>query len=92
MGAVVIRNIQALKNQHFKVIVLDCDNTLWQGVCGEDGALSVRIEQPFIELQKFMIKKYEEGMLLAIVSKNNEEDVWEVFEKNPGMLLKRNTL
>lgn len=89
MGAMVIRNILALKNQQFKVIVLDCDNTLWRGVCGEDGALSVRIEQPFIELQKFMIKKYEEGMLLAIVSKNNEEDVWEVFEKNPGMLLKK---
>jgi FkbH-like protein len=28
-------------------------------------------------------------MLLCLCSKNNEEDVWEVFEKNAGMLLKR---
>jgi FkbH-like protein len=29
------------------------------------------------------------GMLVCLCSKNNEEDVWSVFEKNPGMVLKR---
>lgn len=89
MGASVIRKVHSLKNQDFKVIVLDCDNTLWKGVCGEDGALGIEINENFINLQKFMLNKYNEGMLLAISSKNNERDVWEVFEKNSDMILKK---
>ena len=89
MGTMIARKICALYNQPFKVIVLDCDNTLWRGICGEDGPLNVSIDGPYAELQKFMICKYNEGMLLAICSKNNEADIWEVFEKNPGMLLRK---
>jgi FkbH-like protein len=62
---------------------------LWKGVCGEDGATGVQIEGPYLELQQFMLQKYNQGMLLTLCSKNNEPDVWEVFEKNPGMLLKK---
>jgi FkbH-like protein len=82
----------ALKTPPHKVIVLDCDNTLWKGICGEDGTMGVRIEGPYKELQQFMLKKLDEGMLLALCSKNNEADVWEVFEQNPGMLLKKDHL
>ncbi len=89
MGTMIARRISALNNQSFKVIALDADNTLWRGVCGEDGALGVSIDSPYLELQKFMIEKYNQGMLLVICSKNNEADVWEVFEKNPHMLLKK---
>lgn len=89
MGTYISRKIISLINQSFKVIVLDCDNTMWKGICGEDGALGVRIEDPFKELQKFMLDRCNEGVLLAICSKNNESDVWEVFEKNPDMLLKK---
>ena len=33
----LVRTIFGLNSHPFKVIVLDCDNTLWKGVCGEDG-------------------------------------------------------
>lgn len=88
MGTVIARKIRSLKSNKFKVIALDCDNTLWNGVCGEDGALGIQIDEPFIELQRFMLEKYNEGMLLVIISKNNESDVQEVFDNNPGMILK----
>ena len=39
IGTALVRTIYSLKRKPRKVIVLDCDNTLWKGVCGEDGAL-----------------------------------------------------
>jgi iturin family lipopeptide synthetase A len=87
VGTDIARKIIGFNNYTFKVIVLDCDNTLWEGICGEDGALGVRVPEPYRELQRFMLQKYNEGLLLTICSKNNEDDVWEVFEKNPDMLL-----
>ncbi len=92
MGAFIARKIVVLNRPPFKVIALDCDNTLWQGVCGEDGPLGVRVQGPWQELQRFMLQKYHEGMLLTLCSKNNQADVWEVFEKNPHMMLKKEHL
>lgn len=92
MGTAVARAILAWKKQVFKAIVLDCDNTLWYGVCGEEGPEKVTVDGPFQFLQQFLLQKYEQGFLLALCSKNNEADVWEVFEKNPGMLLKKEHL
>ena len=89
VGTAAARRVCALYNPPFKVIALDCDNTLWRGICGEDGALGVRVEGPYAELQKFMLARYNEGFLLVLCSKNNESDVWEVFEKNSGMVLKQ---
>ncbi|ACL76665.1 non-ribosomal peptide synthetase [Ruminiclostridium cellulolyticum] len=89
LGTVVARKICAWRKQNFKVIVLDCDNTLWKGVCGEEGTQGVIINEPFKRMQGFMLKRYREGMLLAVCSKNNEADVWDVFENNKGMLLKK---
>ncbi|MCX7922788.1 MAG: HAD-IIIC family phosphatase [Clostridia bacterium] len=89
LGTAAARKICAWQKQHFKVIVLDCDNTLWKGVCGEDGAQGVKIEGPYRELQEFILERNKEGMLLALCSKNIEADVWEVFEKNSAMVLKK---
>ncbi|MDE3105739.1 MAG: HAD-IIIC family phosphatase [Acidobacteriota bacterium] len=55
-----------------KVIVLDCDNTLWQGVYAEG---TMQITTPFRALQEFMLRQMEAGMLLLLASKNNEDDV-----------------
>ncbi|MFD0587209.1 HAD-IIIC family phosphatase [Paenibacillus sp. GCM10027627] len=89
IGTLIARTLMAWKRQPFKVIALDCDNTLWQGVCAEDGALGVRVEEPYRELQRFVIQKQQEGMLIVLCSKNNERDVWDTFENNEGMLLKK---
>ncbi|MDO8341560.1 MAG: amino acid adenylation domain-containing protein [Cellvibrio sp.] len=70
-----------------KVIVLDCDNTLWQGECGELGPLGVSITAPYLALQEIMVEQYQRGVVLCLCSKNNGEDVAAVFEHNPNMLL-----
>jgi FkbH-like protein len=87
LGTHTARTICALVSSPFKVIVLDGDNTLWQGICGEDGPLGVKVQPPYLELQRLMLQKHDQGMLLTLCSKNNPTDVWDVFEKNPGMLL-----
>ncbi|OPH56173.1 hypothetical protein BC351_28805 [Paenibacillus ferrarius] len=89
VATAIVRKVIALKQPIFKVIALDCDNTLWRGVCGEEGALGVQVEAPYQYLQRFLLEKYNEGMILTLVSKNNEADVMEVFEKNPQMILKK---
>lgn len=72
-----------------KVLALDCDGTLWKGVVGEDGPLGV---EPYADFQKALKQVSNEGVLLVLVSKNNESDVWEVFDKNPNMILTRNDI
>ena len=92
LGTIIARRVYALKSSPHKVIVLDCDQTLWRGVCGEDGAMGITIDPPRRALQELMVKQYEAGMLLCLCSKNVEEDVWEVFEHRQDMLIKREYL
>lgn len=89
IGTLISRWINSFFNQQFKVIAMDCDNTLWKGICGEDGAKNVKIEGPYKFLQEFMVEKYNQGFLLVLCSKNNEDDVWNVFDKNSQMILKK---
>ena len=89
LGTYLARKVNAFKGPGYKVLALDCDNTLWKGVCGELGALEVTIDENFNQLQEFILEKYNEGFVLVICSKNNEADVWEVFDRHPGMKLKR---
>ena len=92
MGTFLLRQIYSFYKQHFKVIALDCDNTLWRGIVGEDGALGVKIESGYLELQKFIAKKEKEGFLIVLNSKNNEGDVWEVFNTNKEMILSKDKI
>lgn len=70
-----------------KCLVVDLDNTLWKGIVGEDGVDGVI---PYKKLQMHILGLYERGIILAMNSKNNPEDVFEVFEKHKDMLLKKN--
>ncbi|MFJ2766003.1 amino acid adenylation domain-containing protein [Streptomyces prasinus] len=71
----------------FKVIAVDADNTLWRGVAGEEGPLGVEVDEAAAAVQRLLLRKRSEGVLLALVSKNTEADVRAVFGTNPGMLL-----
>lgn len=86
--------IRSIKGRTRKCLVLDCDNTLWGGIVGEDGLEGIRLGSThpgsaFVEFQKEVLALYHRGVILAICSKNNEEDVWEVFDRHPDMILKR---
>ena len=78
----------------YKVLVLDCDNTLWGGVIGEDllggiklgpydypGNIFWRMQHEFAALER-------NGILLCLCSKNNPADVEEVIQKHPDMVLR----
>ncbi len=77
-----------------KCLVLDCDNTLWGGILGEDGVRSIKLGTTFPgsayrEFQQEILNLYHRGILIALCSKNNEQDVWEAFAGHPEMLLKK---
>lgn len=76
-----------------KCLVLDLDNTLWGGVLGEDGIEGIKIGNCFIGEKFKIFQKYIKylktcGVILAINSKNNLDDVKECFKKNKEMILK----
>lgn len=77
-----------------KALVLDCDNTLWGGVLGEDGENGIQIGDStragkvFREVQHIIKGLKQEGVMLALCSKNNPEEVAHVFDAHPGMVLR----
>jgi FkbH-like protein len=96
-GILLGRIIVASRRSPKKCVVLDCDNTLWGGVIGEDGVDGIALGDEFPgsayrDFQKLLLHWRSQGVLLAIASKNNEADVWEVFDKHTGMVLKRSDI
>jgi FkbH-like protein len=89
LGTLVARKLVALRRRPYKVIVLDCDNTLWGGVCGEAGPRGIDVTPGHLSLQRFMLAQGEAGMLLCLASKNNADDVDAVFAHNANMPLRR---
>ena len=80
-----------------KVLVLDCDNTIWGGVIGEDGIDGILLGQDgigkaFIDFQREIKKLVDEGVILVLASKNNDAEVWNVFDNHPSMVLKKSNI
>jgi FkbH-like protein len=88
LATAVARRIHAIHFPPRKVIALDCDETLWSGICGEDGPQGVVLDAPRRALQEFMAERRRLGTLLVLASKNNEEDVAETFRCHPEMPLR----
>ncbi len=84
----IVRKVHALRVPAHKVLVLDCDNTLWHGVVGEDGIDGIAIPPAQIDLQRFAIDQQANGTLVCLASKNAERDVLDVFENRADMMLK----
>ena len=76
-----------------KVLALDCDNTLWSGILGEDGEASILMSdltlkgKAFREVQTIIRGLRKEGVLIVLCSKNNLSDVDKVFRDHPDMIL-----
>ncbi len=76
-----------------KCIVLDLDNTLWGGVVGEDGFEGIHLSSKspgnaFVEFQRHLLSLHERGIILAINSKNNEDEAMKVIQEHPDMILR----
>jgi FkbH-like protein len=90
LALAIARRVHAIRVLPAKVLVLDCDNTLWRGVVGEDGVDGLEISQPYLAVQDFAIAQQAKGVLVCLASKNREEDVLEVLERRPDMRLNAN--
>lgn len=83
IATAIMRLAHTLEMPPYKVIAVDCDNTLWKGICGEDGPQSVTLDPERRRLHEFLLEQRNAGMLLALASKNNQEDVAETFRLHP---------
>ena len=89
----MIRHAEAFLGQVKKCLVLDLDNTLWGGVLGEEGVHGVHVGhgdavgEAFYDFQKRILALKHRGVVLAICSKNNIDDVRELFTQRTDMPL-----
>ena len=84
--------IKSIYGKNKKAIALDLDNTLWGGVISEDGAENVKVgpEIPegeiYLEFQKYIKKLKSLGVLLNVVSKNDEDIAISGLKNTDGVL------
>ncbi|WP_139471107.1 HAD-IIIC family phosphatase [Campylobacter armoricus] len=80
--------IPSLLKPKLKAIITDLDNTLYDGILGEDGINNLKLNQNHKNLQNELLNLKNQGILLAICSKNDEKDVKNLFEKRKDFPLK----
>lgn len=88
------RKLESVALKRKKCLVLDLDNTLWGGVLGEDGIEGIKIGgdypgKAFLYWQEALKLLAKNGVILTVCSKNNEADVFEAWEKNPYIVLRK---
>ena len=77
-----------------KMIVLDLDDTLWSGTVGEIGWKTLvlgghdPIGEALVDFQKALKSFVNRGIMLGIVSKNEESVALEAINSHPEMVLK----
>lgn len=84
--------IRAVRLGPKKLLVLDLDGTLWNGVLGETGPLGIAADddpasEAFSAFRRHLRQLSDRGVLLAVASKNNPEEVAQAFAQNPHLAL-----
>ncbi len=87
LSCFLARKLHNLITKPYKVIVVDCDDTLWQGVVGDIGAENVSFMEHHRLLQAFLIEKNKDGILICLCSKNDQKNVIDVFKKRSNDML-----
>lgn len=76
-----------------KCLVLDLDNTLWGGILGDDGLDGIELSntpigEAHLDFQRNIKRLSEQGIILAISSKNDKVNVDKALAQRQDMLLK----
>ena len=93
-GDLVGRIVAAQQGRAYKALVLDLDNTLWGGVIGDDGLNGIVIGpgsasgESFLALQSYAKDLARRGVILAVCSKNDEQNARLPFADHPDMVLR----
>ncbi|HPG40408.1 MAG TPA: HAD-IIIC family phosphatase [bacterium] len=86
--------LRAVSGQARKLILLDLDDTLWGGIVGDLGWEKIRlgghdpVGEAYVDFQKTLQALSRRGIVLGLVSKNEESIALEAIEKHPEMVLK----
>ena len=84
--------IKSVYGKNKKALALDLDNTLWGGVVGDDGVENLEIGQEtsmgqvFTEFQEYIKAHKDLGIMLNVVSKNDEENAIAGLNHPDGIL------
>lgn len=79
-----------------RLIILDLDDTLWGGIAGDVGWENIvlgghdPVGEAYVDFQRTLKSLTNRGVLLGIVSKNEEKAALEVINKHPEMVLELN--
>ena len=93
VGHNVAAIIKSTYGKSKKCLVLDLDNTLWGGVIGDDGLQNLilgkdhPVGEAYLDFQRYVKNLNRRGILLAVCSKNDEENAKEGFS-HPDSILK----
>lgn len=88
MATAAARRLWAARTPRPKVLVVDADQTLWSGVVGEDGVTGVVFDDGRLALHRFLLAQRATGVLLAVCSRNEPEDVRAVLASRHDTLLR----
>jgi len=96
---ILVDNIYKVINDFYsyrkKLIICDLDNTLWGGLIGDDGVEDILLGghnpkgEAYLELQRLLLDLKNNGIVLAICSKNNEKIALTAINKHPEMVLRK---
>ncbi|MBW4479485.1 MAG: HAD-IIIC family phosphatase [Tolypothrix brevis GSE-NOS-MK-07-07A] len=97
LGIAITRLARGIFLPAKKVLALDCDGILWGGIVGEDGIDGIALSddhpgRSFRLFQEMLLDLKKRGILLVLASKNEEADVWNVFDSHPEMVLQRSDI
>jgi FkbH-like protein len=90
----ILAALGGIQGRTRKVVILDLDNTLWGGIVGEVGWQKLRVGghdpvgEAYADFQRQLKHLRNRGVLLAIVSKNEEKTALEALQQHPEMVLK----
>jgi len=92
-GFFLARSLRPLLVPRRKALALDLDNTLWGGVIAEDDIEGLVLSHDFpgnvhLRIQRELLELRNRGILLVLLSKNNEADAKQGFDSHPEMILK----
>jgi FkbH-like protein len=86
--------LQGIQGDSRKIIFLDLDNTIWGGAVGDLGWENLVLGSPnsageaFVDFQRALKSLSRAGILLALVSKNDESVAIEAINHHPCMVLR----
>jgi FkbH-like protein len=97
LGHSITAAVRAAYGLTMKCIALDLDGTLWGGVIGEDGLNGIQLGgtaagEAYVGFQRYLKSVSQQGTLLAVCSKNNDEDARLPFRSHRDMVLKESDI